>query len=118
MTPGQPVHYGPPSEIRTIGVLQLVVGIIYLLTFVSTTLLTCGFALLAVTPLYGAVVAALEVYNGARSLGQNPDPSPFWWRTLPILGIVSFISGDVFSCVAGIVALVLIAKPQVQSWIR
>ncbi len=118
MQPGQPVYSGPPTEIRTIGLLQLIAGILYLLSFLTVTLFSCGFALLAVTPVLGAVIAGLEVYNGARALGQNPDPGAFWWRTLPILGIVSIISGDFYSCIVGIITLVLIAKPQVQSWIR
>lgn len=117
-TPGQPMPMGPPNDIKTIGVLQLVAGIFYLVTFLSMTLFSCGFALLAITPIYGAVIAILEVYNGARALGQNPDPSAFWWKTLSILGIVSLISGDIFSAIVGIIALTMVSKPEVQAWMR
>ena len=114
--PGQPA--GPPSEIKLVGVLQLIAGILYLMTFLGILIGTLGFACLAITPIYGAVVAGMEIYNGARALGQNPDPGRFWWKTLPILGIVSIISGDFYSCVVGIIALVMLGKDEIQAWIR
>lgn len=116
--PGQPMQSGTPNDIRTVGILQLIAGILYLITFCTYVLFSCGFALLAITPIYGAVIAGLEIYNGARALGQNPDPGAFWWKTLPILSIVSVISGDIFSVITGIVALAILNKPEVRNWIR
>ena len=125
--PGQPgpSGVGPgrpappfPEEIKLIGVFQLIAGILGGLQFLALVVGTFGCILLALTPIFAAVVAGLEIYNGAKTLGGNPNPSSFWWKTLPIPGIVAVIGGDYWSMAAGIAALVLVGRDHVKGWIR
>ncbi len=107
-----------PNEIKTVGMLQLIAGAYYLLGFVSAVLCSCGAVIDHITPMYGIIIASLELWNGIKTVGGRPDPGRFWWQVLPILGIVAVIALDVWSCIFGIVGLILCSRPHVKEWIR
>ncbi len=113
--PARPIF---PEEIKLAGLFQLIAGILGALTFLSIVIGTLGCALFALTPLFAATVAGLEIYSGARAVSGNPNPKRFFWLGLPIMGICAILGGDFWSCVVGIVVLVVTNKPHVKAWMQ
>ncbi len=107
----------PPDEIRIIGILQIIAGAMYGLQFVTTLVGSMGCAVLLVTPVYSAVVAGLELYNGIKVVTGQPTMGNFWWRALPIMAVFSILGADVWSCVVGAIALIFVGRPHVRTWL-
>lgn len=116
--PGMPGSPAFPEEIKLVGIFQLIAGILGALTFLSIVIGTLGCALFALTPLFAATVAGLEIYSGAKAVSGNPNPKKFFWFGLPIMGICAILGGDLWSCIVGILALVMLNKPHIKAWMQ
>lgn len=115
--PGQPAA-AYPEEIKLAGILMLIAGIIGSLQFLAIVVSTLGCALLALTPLYAGTVAVMEIVAGARAVTGNPYRKKFWWFGLPIMAICAVLGMDIWSCVVGIIVLVITNKPHVKAWME
>ncbi len=133
-SPGQSAYPGAapapayPSDLKTVAILQIVsaglmilVGsasyAMFVLTFVISSM---GLGIIFVPViglfyLYALAVAVLHAVSGIKTLSGTPYQGRFWWSGLPIMAICSFLVGDVFTGIVGVVTLVIAGKPEIRA---
>lgn len=121
--PGTPI--GPPGDVATVKVffiVSLVVNAIttlfWLFSVVAAGIATCGFGcLLIVLP---AITGAATIFDSmaVTRMGQAPNPGTHsFLKTTAIFDIVSGLLGmSIVPLVMGILALINLAKPEVQRY--
>jgi hypothetical protein len=102
-----------PGQIQAVAIMMLVGGILAVLVFLSWAA-TC-FGLIWPGIYFELVVGIMAIVRAANMLGRDDQGPP---RTLAILQIICIINLDIINCVLGIVSLVMLNDPQVQSYYR
>jgi len=108
----------PPSLVKTIAVLTLINGIVNIFwgliataVVVPTIILTC----LAVFTILPTVLGVFEIIYALKLLNNPPQPvQPS--TTIAILEILCVLTGNVFSMIVGILALVFYNDSQVKEY--
>jgi hypothetical protein len=117
-----PAAPAKPQKVQIIGILMIVSGAVNITLALGLML---GFALsvilLCCAPL-GALPLALgllEVIYGIRLVGSGQEPvTERTLQTIAILEIITFVAGNLVSCIIGIVNLVLLNEPDVTAHFR
>ncbi|HKB04682.1 MAG TPA: DUF4339 domain-containing protein [Gemmataceae bacterium] len=102
-----------PGQIQAVAIMMMVGGIIAIIVFLSWAA-TC-FGLVWPGIYFGLVVGIMAIVRAANMLGRDDQGPP---KTLAILQIICIINLDIINCVLGIVSLVMLNDPQVQSYYR
>jgi hypothetical protein len=102
-----------PGQIQAVAIMMLVGGILGVLVFLLWAA-TC-FGLVWPGIYFELVVGIMAIVRAANMLGRDDQGPP---RTLAILQIICIINLDLINCVLGIVSLVMLNDPQVQSYYR
>jgi hypothetical protein len=111
---------GKPDKVQTIAVLTLISGItnilwpltLYGIIGASTLFIGCFFLPLFVAPI---ILGIYEILYAAKLLPAVPQPTrPS--QTIAILEIVNYLTGNLVSLAAGIVALILYSDSEVKEY--
>lgn len=102
-----------PGQIQAVAIMMMVGGIIAIIVFLSWAA-TC-FGLVWPGIYFGLVVGIMAIVRAANMLGRDDQGPP---KTLAILQIICIINLDIINCVLGIVSLVMLNDPHVQSYYR
>ncbi|MDP8256384.1 MAG: hypothetical protein P9M14_11600 [Candidatus Alcyoniella australis] len=105
-----------PGKFQAIAIMQLVSGCLGAMGLLIAIMSSLGIWLLCITPVFGIVVAVLEIIAGAKGLGNNARENPSFYRTVAILEIINIISCNVPSMVIGILVLVFLKAPEVEAF--
>jgi GYF domain 2 len=102
-----------PGQIQAVAIMMMVGGIFAIIVFLSYAA-TC-FGLVWPGIYFELVVGIMAIVRAANMLGRDDQGPP---KTLAILQIICIINLDIINCVLGIVSLVMLNDPQVQSYYR
>jgi hypothetical protein len=98
------------------GILNVLYGLILAVSMGIGAIGTFGVTCLCVPAgIYAVVVGVLEIINATRLLPEPPQTNEFP-QYLAIMQIVNVISGNIFSTVTGILALVFANDPEVVAY--
>jgi hypothetical protein len=119
MNQTKPYPYGePPSLVKTIAVLTLINGIVNIFWgLIATGTVTASVILICLAPLaiLPTILGIFEIIYALKLLGNPPQPvQPS--TTIAILEILTVLTGNVFSMVVGILALVFYSDAQVKEY--
>lgn len=114
----QPGKQIKPNDINTLGILTLISGVVNIgiglgLTFISA-ITVIGLCCVPIT-LLPLVLGVFEIIYAVRLLSDPPKPTQPW-KVVAILEICGILYSNVIALAAGIVALVLYNKPEVQDY--
>jgi len=104
-----------PGQVQAVAIMMLIGGIIGLLQMLMAAPFS-GFVCCVWPGVYfEIVVGILAIVRASNMLGRDDQGPP---RTLAIMQIICIINLDIINCVLGIVSLVMLNDPQVQSYYR
>jgi len=107
-----------PGLIKTIGVITLISGIVNLFWGLAATAVvvpTIILACLAIFTILPTILGVFEIIYALKLLNNPPQPiQPS--TTIAILEILTVLTGNVFSMIAGILSLVFYNDPQVKEY--
>jgi len=121
-----------PQQIKTVGIVYLVAGIINLtfMWWVSSTVIStagaciatltmglCPAFCLGIVPFLLIPLGLIEVVFGALTLG-NPDAVKSFIKFVPFLEIASLLAGGLSSPIAGVVALVMLKNDEAVAYLE
>lgn len=108
----------PPSLVKTIAVLTLINGIVNIfwgLIATAVVVPTIVLACLAVFTILPTILGVFEIIYALKLLNNPPQPvQPS--STIAILEILTVLTGNVFSMIVGILALVFYSDAQVKAY--
>ena len=104
-----------PGQVQAVGIMMLVGGIIGLLNMLIVPLASGGICCLWPGVYFEIVVGILLLIRGINMMNQDDQGPP---RTLAILQIICIVNGDVINCVLGIVSLIMLNDPNVETYYR
>lgn len=107
-----------PGLVKTIGIITLISGIVNIFWgLVATAIVvpTIILACLAIFTILPTILGVFEIIYALKLLNNPPQPiQPS--TTIAILEILTVLTGNVFSMIAGILALVFYNDPQVKEY--
>ena len=104
-----------PGQVQGVAIMMLVGGILAILMGLAVPLGSGGICCLSPGPYYEIVVGILMIIRGVNMLNQDDQGPP---RTLAILQIICIINLDVPNCVMGVVCLIMLNDPTVETYYR
>jgi len=107
-----------PGLVKTIAVMTLINGIVNIFWgLIATVTVTASIVLICLAPLaiLPTILGIFEIIYAAKLLTEPPQPvQPS--TTIAILEILCVLTGNVFSMIVGILALVFYNDPQVKDY--
>ncbi len=107
-----------PGLVKTIGVITLISGIVNIFWGLIATAIvvpTIILACLAIFTILPTILGVFEIIYALKLLNNPPQPiQPS--TTIAILEILTVLTGNVFSMIAGILSLVFYNDPQVKEY--
>lgn len=107
-----------PGLVKTIAVMTLINGIVNIFWgLIATVTVTASIVLICLVPLaiLPTILGIFEIIYAAKLLTEPPQPvQPS--TTIAILEILCVLTGNVFSMIVGILALVFYNDPQVKDY--
>ena len=107
-----------PGLVKTIGVITLISGIVNIFWGLIATAIvvpTIILACLAIFTILPTILGIFEIIYALKLLNNPPQPiQPS--TTIAILEILTVLTGNVFSMIAGILSLVFYNDPQVKEY--
>jgi len=107
-----------PGLVKTIGVITLISGIVNIFWGLIATAIvvpTIILACLAIFTILPTILGVFEIIYALKLLNNPPQPiQPS--NTIAILEILTVLTGNVFSMIAGILSLVFYNDPQVKEY--
>jgi hypothetical protein len=104
-----------PGQVQAVAIMMLVGGILAILFGLAVPLSSGGICCFSPGPYYEIVVGILMIIRGVNMLNQDDQGPP---RTLAILQIICLINFDLPNCVMGVVCLIMLNDPGVETYYR
>ena len=107
-----------PGLVKTIAVLTLINGIVNIFWgLIATVTVTASIVLICLAPLaiLPTVLGIFEIIYAAKLLTNPPQPV-LPSNTIAVLEILCILTGNVFSMIVGILALIFYNDPQVKEY--
>jgi hypothetical protein len=104
-----------PGQVQAVAIMMLVGGILAILMGLGVPLGSGGICCFSPGPYYEIVVGILMIIRGVNMLNQDDQGPP---RTLAILQIITIINFDLPNCVMGVVCLIMLNDPTVETYYR
>ena len=107
-----------PGLVKTIAVLTLINGIVNIFWgLIATVTVTASIVLICLAPLaiLPTVLGIFEIIYAAKLLTSPPQPV-LPSNTIAVLEILCILTGNVFSMIVGILALIFYNDPQVKEY--